>query len=143
MKKVLSLMLALVMVLSLGIGAFAADEGSVYWLNFKPELDETLQQLAKTYTEQTGVNVKVVTAASGTYKQTLTSEMDKGKDAPTLFVIGNQAGVKEWGEYALDLTGTAIADELNTDAYNLYDEDGKLVSIGYSTSAMASSSTPT
>ena len=131
MKKVLSLMLALVMVLSLGIGAFAADEGSVYWLNFKPELDETLQQLAKTYTEQTGVNVKVVTAASGTYKQTLTSEMDKGKDAPTLFVIGNQAGVKEWGEYALDLTGTAIADELNTDAYNLYDEDGKLVSIGY------------
>ena len=131
MKKVLSLMLALVMVLSLGAVAFAADNGSVYWLNFKPELDETLQQLAKTYTEQTGVNVKVVTAASGTYKQTLTSEMDKGKDAPTLFVIGNQAGVKEWGEYALDLTGTAIADELNTDAYNLYDEDGKLVSIGY------------
>jgi len=132
MKKVLSLMLALVMVLCLGIGAYAADDkGSVYWLNFKPELDETLQQLAKTYTEQTGVNVKVVTAASGTYKQTLTSEMDKGKDAPTLFVIGNQAGVKEWGEYALDLTGTAIADELNTDAYNLYDEDGKLVSIGY------------
>ena len=132
MKKALSLMLALVMVLCLGIGAYAADDkGSVYWLNFKPELDETLQQLAKTYTEQTGVQVKVVTAASGTYKQTLTSEMDKGKDAPTLFVIGNQAGVKEWGEYALDLTGTAIADELNTDAYNLYDEDGKLVSIGY------------
>ena len=132
MKKALSLMLALVMVLCLGIGAYAADDkGSVYWLNFKPELDETLQQLAKTYTEKTGVQVKVVTAASGTYKQTLTSEMDKGKDAPTLFVIGNQAGVKEWGEYALDLTGTAIADELNTDAYNLYDEEGKLVSIGY------------
>ena len=31
----------------------------------------------------------------------------------------------------MDLTGTAIADELNTDAYNLYDEDGRLVSIGY------------
>ena len=74
--------------------------------------------------------VQVVTAASGTYNQTLIAEMDKS-EAPTLFVIGNQAGVKEWKDYALDLTGSAIANELNTDAYNLYDENGKLVSIGY------------
>ena len=31
----------------------------------------------------------------------------------------------------MDLTGTPIAEELSTDAYNLYDADGKLVSIGY------------
>ena len=132
MKKILALALTLIMVFALfgGTNAFAAKDGSVYWLNFKPELDETAQQLAKMYTEETGVAVKVVTAASGTYQQTLTSEMDK-KAAPTLFVIGNQAGVKDWGEFAMDLTGTAIADELNTDAYNLYDEDGRLVSIGY------------
>lgn len=108
----------------------AAGGGSVYWLNFKPESDEVLQDIAQTYTAQTGVEVKVVTAASGTYQQTLTSEMDKSA-APTLFVIGNQAGVKDWKDYALDLNGTAIANELNTDAYNLYDETGKLVSIGY------------
>ena len=110
-------------------GAKAAS-GSVYWLNFKPELDETAQALAKTYTEKTGVPVKVVTAASGTYQQTLTAEIDKS-NPPTLFVIGNSAGVRDWGEYALDLTGTAIANELNTDGFNLYDEDGRLVSIGY------------
>ena len=74
--------------------------------------------------------VKVVTAAAGTYQQTLIAEMDKS-DAPTLFVIGNAAGVREWGDYALDLTGTAIEAELSTDAYNLYDENGKLVSMGY------------
>lgn len=108
----------------------AAGGGSVYWLNFKPESDEVLQDIAQTYTAQTGVEVKVVTAASGTYSQTLISEMDKSA-APTLFVIGNQAGVKDWKDYALDLNGTAIANELNTDAYNLYDETGKLVSIGY------------
>ena len=39
--------------------------------------------------------------------------------------------MKDWTDYALDLTGTPIANELNTDAYNLYDENGKLVSIGY------------
>lgn len=107
-----------------------AGEGKVYWLNFKPEIDETLQDLAKKYTEAKGVEVKVVTAASGTYSQTLTSEMDKS-NPPTLFVIGNQQGVKDWKDYALDLTDTDIAKELNTDAYNLTDEDGKLVSIGY------------
>ena len=108
-----------------------AGDGSVYWLNFKPELDETIQDLGKKYTEENfGVPVKIVTAASGTYNQTLQSEMDKS-DAPTLFVIGNAAGVKDWGEYAMDLTGTKIANELSSDAYNLYDSDGKLVSIGY------------
>jgi len=108
----------------------AAGGGSVYWLNFKPESDEVLQEVAQDYTAKTGVEVKVVTAASGTYSTTLLSEMDKSAP-PTLFVIGNQAGVKDWKDYALDLNGTAIANELNTDAYNLYDETGKLVSIGY------------
>ena len=108
----------------------AAGGGSVYWLNFKPESDEVLQEVAKDYTTKTGVEVKVVTAASGTYSTTLLSEMDKSAP-PTLFIIGNQAGVKDWKDYALDLTGTPIANELNTDAYNLYDETGKLVSIGY------------
>ena len=131
MKKILALVLACCMVFALcAVSASAESKGSVYWLNFKPELDETAQNLAKMYTEKTGVEVKVVTAASGTYSQTLTSEMDKSS-APTLFIIGNQAGVKDWGEFAMDLTGTAIADELTTDAYNLYDEDGRLVSIGY------------
>ena len=46
----------------------AAADGSVYYLNFKPEVDEVWQKLAKEYTEETGVSVKVVTAASGTYE---------------------------------------------------------------------------
>ncbi len=108
----------------------ASGKGSVYWLNFKPEIDETLQSLAKSYTDQKGVPVKVVTAASGTYDQTLTSEMDKS-EPPTLFVIGNQAAVKTWGDYAIDLSGTKIDEECNTDDFNLYDADGKLVSQGY------------
>ena len=146
-KRILALLLAAMMVLALAAcgnsgdkkqdateagktDAKTAEGGSVYWLNFKPELDETLQDLAKKYTEAKGVEVKVVTAASGTYSTTLTAEMDK-TEAPTLFVIGNQQGVKDWGDFALDLKDTAIAKELNTDAYNLYDENGKLVSIGY------------
>ncbi len=131
MKKMIALLLALVMVLGMFAGCGKADEPSVYWLNFKPESDEALKTLAKMYTEKTGVEVKVETAASGTYNETLTAEMDKGDKAPTIFVVGNAAAAETWGEYCLDLSGTAIEAELNTDAYNIYDADGKLCSIGY------------
>lgn len=134
MKKVLAILLACMLAIPTFALTVSADEaaaaGSVYWLNFKPESDEALQAIAAKYTEETGVPVKVVTAASGTYSETLTAEMDKSS-APTLFVVGNQAGVQTWGDYCYDLTGTPVAEELNTDAYNLYDADGKLCSIGY------------
>ena len=146
MKKLLAMLMALVMVLSFAACGETPEEpsdpeapaepgeteatGSVYWLNFKPESDEVLKELAAKYTAETGVEVKIETAASGTYNETLTAEMDKS-EAPTIFVVGNQAAVDTWGDYCLDLTGTAIADELNTDAYMLYDADGKLCSIGY------------
>ena len=131
MKKFLAMILALVMALSLISCGKKDDKGSVYWLNFKPEAKDTLNELAATYTEKTGVEVKVVTAASGEYNTTLTAEMDK-EEAPTLFVVGKADAVKDWSDYCLDLKGTPIYNELNTDAYNLYDENGKLCSIGYS-----------
>ena len=108
----------------------SSAKGSVYWLNFKPEADEALQDIAKTYEKEKGVKVKVVTAASGNYNSTLTSEMGKSA-APTLFVVGNQAAVKTWDDYCLDLKDTDVYNELNTDAFNLTDADGKVCSIGY------------
>lgn len=135
MKKFLALILAILMVASLaacsgGKDAETEEKGSVYWLNFKPEADEALQGIAATYKKETGVDVKVVTAASGTYEQTLTTEMDKS-DAPTLFVVGNQAAVKTWGDYCYDLKDTDIYKELTTDDFTLYDANGKACSIGY------------
>ncbi len=131
-NKLLGLILCAVMLLSLltACGGKGSDSGSVYWLNMKPESDETLQEVAAMYTEETGVPVKVLTAASGTYDQTLMAELEKSAP-PTMFVIGTQIGVNNWKDYAMDLKGSAIEAELNTDAYNLYDEDGRLVSMGY------------
>ena len=113
-----------------GDGDATEAAGRVFWLNFKPEADGTLQKVAAMYTEKTGVPVTIQTAASGTYNETLTAAMDK-EAPPTMFVVGNQAAVDTWGDYCYDLTGTPIAGELTTDAYNLYDADGKLCSIGY------------
>jgi len=133
-KRILPLVLCVLLVLS-GCTNTAKpvggeEKGSVYWLNFKPEADTALQKIAKTYTELTGVEVKVATAAQGQYESTLTAEMDKSS-APTLFVVGTQAAVDTWGDYCYDLKGTDVYNELVTDDYTLYDENGKACSIGY------------
>lgn len=132
-KKVLVLVMALAMVLTVfvGCGEKPAENttGSVYYLNFKPEADQAWQDLAKVYTELTGVPVKVVTAASGTYGETLTAEMAKDS-APTLFQCGNVAALKEWKDYCLPLDGTEVMNEMTTEDFNLK-EDGKTYSIGY------------
>ena len=138
-KKLLSVALCATMVAGLLAGcgsssksdkASSDSKGSVYWLNFKPEADEALQGIAKTYEKENGVKVKVVTAASGNYNSTLTSEMGKSA-APTLFVVGNQAAVKTWDDYCIDLKDTDVYKDLSTDAFNLKDENGKVASMGY------------
>ena len=138
-KKLLGVVLCATMVAGLLAGcgsssksdkASSDSKGSVYWLNFKPEADEALQGIAKTYEKENGVKVKVVTAASGNYNSTLTSEMGKSA-APTLFVVGNQAAVKTWDDYCIDLKDTDVYKELSTDAFNLKDENGKVASMGY------------
>ncbi len=132
-KKFCAVTMSAAMLASLAVVAPAAADdaqGKVYYLNFKPEADEALQALAKSYTDQTGVEVKVVTAASGTYEDTLTAEMDKS-DAPTMFQMGNQQAVNSWGDYALALDDTDVLKEQTTDVYNLKNEDGETVSLGY------------
>ncbi len=153
MKKFLALLLTVAMVFAMAAcSAPAAEEtkpaeegaaapaeetsdkpaaaGSVYYLNFKPEADAAWQELAKKYTELTGVPVKVVTAASGDYQTTLTSEMDKS-EAPTLFQCGNQGALNTWGEYCLDLKDTDFYKEMTTDDFNLFGENGEVLAAGY------------
>ena len=128
MKKMLSLVLALMMLL--GMMSFAsAEEGSVYYLNFKPEQAQQWEELAAVYTAETGVPVTVITAASGTYEDTLRSEMEKN-DAPTLFQVNGPVGLASWSDYCADLSNTVLAENLKSDGFALI-EDGKMLGIAY------------
>ena len=131
MKKFFALLLALCLAMTMVASVASAEGGKVYYLNFKPEADAAWQALAKTYTEKTGVQVTVVTAASGTYSQTLTAEMDKSSAAPTLFQCGNLEGLQTWRDYMLNLSGTDFANEMTTSDFNLYGENGELLAAGY------------
>ncbi len=133
MKRIFALLTVLVMIVTLLAGCGAVSDktemGRVYFLNFKPEQDGAWQKLAKKYTEETGVEVKVVTAASGTYEQTLIAEIDKD-DPPTLFQVNGAVGLESWKDYCLDLTDSDIAKELISDEFTLKD-DGKTYAVAY------------
>ena len=153
MKKLIAMLLALVMVLGLAACAESepvetpaeptpsetpaeptpsetepaapAAQGSVYYLNFKPEQDEAWQNLAKAYTEATGVEVTVLTAASGTYEETLMAEMGKS-EAPTLFQVNGPVGLANWADYCYDLSGSELYGHLTSDGFALKDGDAVL-----------------
>lgn len=95
-----------------------AGTGKVYYLNFKPEQAEAWEALAEKYTEETGVEVAVQTAASGTYESTLKSEMAK-TEAPTLFQVNGPVGLATWNEYCYDLSGSEVYSELKSDDFAL------------------------
>ena len=151
-KKLLSALLSVAMVATLLVGCGGATEeapaatdtteeapaeeetasaegGSVYYLNFKPEQDEAWQKLAAAYTEETGVEVTVVTAASGQYETTLMSEMGKSS-APTLFQVNGPVGLANWKDYCYDLAGSDVYAELTNDAFALKEGD-VVYGIGY------------
>lgn len=107
-----------------------AAGGSVYYLNFKPEQDQAWQDLAATYTEQTGVPVTVITAADGTYEQTLKSEIAKA-EAPTLFQVNGPVGLANWKDYCLDLSNSEIYSHLTSDDYALKNDAGEVSGIAY------------
>jgi len=104
-------------------GSSSGSENGVYLLNFKPEAEEALKTIASAYKDKTGVEVKIVTAASGTYQQTLQTEVAKS-NPPTIFNINGPVGLVTWKDYALDLSGTEFVKALTDTSMALTDENG-------------------
>jgi len=140
MKRRLALLLAAAMLLTSAVAGLSScngdggsnKKGHVYYLNFKPEVDAQWQELAAKYTEETGVQVDVVTAANGKYEEKLTAEMAK-EDAPTLFQVNGPTGLASWDEYCYDLGDTEVAKELSTDTFALKNSEGTVKAIAYAT----------
>lgn len=114
--------------------AASADGGKVYYLNFKPEVDTQWQEIAAAYTAETGVEVKVVTAASNTYEEVLRSEI-AGTDAPTLFQINGPVGYQNWKDYCLDLTNSELYNALSDKGLAVTGADGGVYGVPYTVEA--------
>ncbi len=127
MKKIVSCLLALCCaagsLLSLSGCNKSMNDNTIYYLNFKPEIASVYDEIAKTYSKEKGVTLRVTTAASGTYEQTLKSEMAKST-APTIFQINGPKGYANWKSYCKDLKSTAIYNALNDKSLAITSGDG-------------------
>lgn len=122
MKKLAVLSMTALMAAGILAGC-GKKQDEIYFLNFKPEIAEVYDKIAKDYEKETGVKVKVVTAASGTYEQTLKSEVAK-KDAPTIFQINGPVGYSSWKDYCTDLKDSELYAHLTDKSLAVTDGDG-------------------
>lgn len=100
-----------------------AAGGELYFLNFKPEVADIYTAIGEAWNAETGNTLKVVTAASGTYEQTLKSEIAK-TDAPVLFQINGPVGYGNWKDYCADLKGTELYAHLSDKSLAVTSGDG-------------------
>ena len=89
------------------IGCSKDTAQEVYFLNFKPEIAEVYEtKVAPAFEkENPGYKLKVVTAASGTYEQTLKSEQAKS-NPPVIFQTNGPVGLASSKNEAASLEGT-------------------------------------
>lgn len=131
MKKIISVFTVIALAFALtSCGGKSKDDmnnakadNTVYFLNFKPESADVYKEIAQKYEAETGVKVKVVTAASNTYETTLKSEIAKS-DAPTIFQINGPVGYQSWADYCLDLSDTKLYDYLSDKDLAIKNENG-------------------
>ena len=126
MKKAISFfIIAAILVITLSVlgGCSKESAQTIYFLNFKPESAAAYDEIAKVYKDEKGVELKVVTAASGTYEQTLKSEMAKST-APTIFQVNGPKGYANWKSYCKDLKDTALYNALTDKKLAITEGDG-------------------
>lgn len=102
-----------------------AETPSVYYMNPNVEEDETWQRLAAAYATRTGVPVRIVTAPAGAYAEKLDAALQE-TDAPTLFQVSGASELEARQDWCLDLTGSAVYEQLNADSYALKQNDAVL-----------------
>lgn len=107
MKKLMGILLILLVGSMMFIGCSKDTAQEVYFLNFKPEIAEVYEtKVAPAFEkENPGYKLKVVTAASGTYEQTLKSEQAKS-NPPVIFQTNGPVGLASSKNEAASLEGT-------------------------------------
>ena len=132
MKKSLSILLVFALALSsvFAGGAKESSANEVYFLNFKPEIADVYTDIvAPAFEEETGLKLRVVTAASNQYQTTLRSEMTKS-NPPVIFQVNGPVGVQAFTNDVAPLEDTGFY-ALLADKSMAIEQDGHVVGIPY------------
>lgn len=139
MKKLLAILLALTMVLSLAAcggsseektdapaaeAPAAASEGALRLINGKIEIDAQLKELAEMYKAETGVEVVIESLGGGIDIQGTVKGYYQGDNMPDIFVNGGAADFDNWDGLLVDMADQAWA--ADTDAAYVDPEYGTI-----------------
>lgn len=124
MKKIFTIILAALQlfILCFTLSGCKKEKASVYFLNFKPEVASVYNRIVEEYEKETGIKVKVVTAAANTYEQTLKSEIAKS-NPPTIFQVNGPIGYSVWRNYCADITDTKLYEYLSDKTLAIKEND--------------------
>ena len=132
MKKALGIVLMLAAAGSMLFAGGGKDKAQeIYFLNFKPEIADVYEAkvIPAFQAENPGYKLKVVTAASGTYEQTLKSEQAKS-NPPVIFQTNGPVGLEGSRNDAAALDNTNFY-KLLADKSMALKLDGKVAAIPY------------
>ena len=132
MKKALGIVLMLAVAGSMLFAGGGKEKAlEIYFLNFKPEIADVYEAkvIPAFQAENPGYKLKVVTAASGTYEQTLKSEQAKS-NPPVIFQTNGPVGLEGSRNDAAPLDNTNFY-KLLADKSMALKLDGKVAAIPY------------
>ena len=107
MKRALSILVLLLAMGAMFVGCSKDDRTEIYYLQFKPEVEEIYQNevIPAFEAENPGYKLKVETAASGTYEQTFNSKVALS-NPPVIFQVNGPVGLNNQKAVAADLSNT-------------------------------------
>lgn len=118
MKKLLSVVIALALLVSMGASALADITVS----GLKVEIDAALKEYAAAYDTANGTVTKIETVGGGAdYSGSLKAALQSG-NMPDIFVIEGKGGYDVWKDYILDVTDQAFAKDTSVG----FTVDGKI-----------------
>ena len=105
MKKIISVVLALVLVLAISASATA----ELYFSNLKVEIDAALKEYAAAYDAKNGTTTRIETVGGGAdYSGSVKAALQAG-NMPDIFVIEGLGGYEVWKDYILDVSDQPFA----------------------------------
>lgn len=127
-KRFVALLMTIAMLVSMmsgcSFGSSSKKVTQIYFLSCKPEVKSVWEDVSAAYEKETGIKLKVLTAADGNHERTLKAELAK-KDYPTMFQINGPVEYGRWKNYCMDLSDTKLYSWLLDKSMAVTGDNGK------------------
>lgn len=122
--SLMTLAMLVTMLSGCSFGSSSKKVTQIYFLSCKPEVKSVWEDVSAAYEKETGIKLKVLTAADGNHERTLKAELAK-KDYPTMFQINGPVEYGRWKNYCMDLSDTKLYSWLLDKSMAVTGDNGK------------------